>query len=221
LKQPKHIGRRGGSKSAGSSNPTRHPLSAKIKNKKGGLELAQHNVETLFILGVYELLALAFDKKNRASKRAVELLAFVDTVITQNREKLCEANEAYRREKTQLGKIFRIDVWQPESPFYQAIHRELWHCWFYRKENPAPLFQGEWGEEEYQLFMKLPEFSLRSLALWEKLLWPLFKKHNPQLRAELQRRYKRVETRWSKYRKEFHQHLHTLAKATGRGNSVT
>ena len=174
----------------------------------------------MLILSLNELLALARDRESPANAWAGRLLAYVEAMIAADREQLLEANEAYQRERPQLGKLLRRDVWFPESPLYQALHRELWHCWYYRGELAWPLVQPKWEAKEYQPFMKLPPLSLSSWRKWDKQLWPLVKKHNPQLRAELQRGYKRVETRWSKYHEEFRQHLRTIAAAQSRGTSV-
>jgi len=167
------------------------------------------------------LLALALDKKNGANESAWKCLAFVDALIAAKRKKLCEVNEAYKRERQCLGKLLREDVWSPKSPLYKALHRELQHCWFYRKELHLPLFQPQWSVKNYRPLMAFEELSLDSLPQWEPELWKLVKRHNPELQTELQSHNKRVadQTRLSKYRKEFHQHLCTIVAAMSRGIS--
>jgi hypothetical protein len=171
----------------------------------------------LLFLGVTELTARALDNNNSSARWARELLANIEVWIEKYREKFGEAYEAYRRK---LSTVFRNDVWEPESPLYQALHRDLWLCQFYRREisfpkaqRYLPNIQANVVPAEYDSIIKLPPLSLKSWKEWDKHLWPLFKKHNPQLRSELQKRYNRVEARWSKYRKEFRQHLQTIAEA--------
>ena len=185
-----------------------------VPPKAGVSEKGHPSDAELLILGIKRLVVLALNTKEPASRLAGKILAHVDALIAADREKLCEANEAYRLERPKLGKALRNDVWFPKSPLYMALHRELWHCRFYRGEHQDPLVKPKWGAEEYECIMKLPPLSPESLTRWEKELWKLVKKHNPNLPAELQRRYKRVEPRWSKNRKEFNQHLHTLVEAS-------
>jgi hypothetical protein len=173
----------------------------------------------LLFLGVTELTAQALDNNTGSAQWAWRLLANLDVWIEKNREKFGKAYEEYRRE---LSTVFRNDVWEPESPFYKALHKELWLCQFYRGEIPWPKYQQYLRNiersvvpAEYESIMKLPPLSLKSWKQWDKELWPLFKKNNPQLPFELQKRYNRVESRWSKYHKEFRQHLYTIAKAYG------
>jgi len=117
----------------------------------------------------------------------------------------------------------RNDVWFPTDPLYRALHRELWHCWRYRGELLWPNAQQYLPEipaaipNEYLPLTELPKLSKKSGQKWERKLWPLVRKNNPQLLAEIARHrgYKRVESRWSKYHKEFRQHLYTIAKAHG------
>jgi hypothetical protein len=253
-----------------SSNPTKHPVPGKIKNKKGRPEIADPDgpdvyvdhcrfvlsslkqmfervashdaksvrvardaLETLFILALYELLALALDNKNRARKWAGKLLAYVDAVIEENREKLSESNETYQRERRQLGKPVRSAVWFPESPLYHALHRELDHCFFYRRELRWSPFQPTWKAEEYQCLMKLRPLSLKSFPRWEKELWPLLNKHNPDLLPKLRRTAKRqqivpvhsdgvtkrllkpLNLTWKLLRPQFRRHLKSIASRYG------
>ena len=185
-------------------------------NRKSTREARGALIELLF-LSVTELSALALDNKNSSAQWARRLLASIDVWIEKYRKRLGEAYEAHRRE---LSTVFRNDVWQPASPLYQALHRELWLCQFYRREIPwpkaqryLPKIQTNGVPAEYDSIMKLPPLSLKSWKEWNKHAWPLFKKNNPQLLSELQKRYNRVEVRWSKYRKEFRQHLQTIAEA--------
>ena len=199
----------------------------------GAPQKAHPNDSELFILGLYELLAIALDKKNRGSKSAGKVLAYVDAVIAENHKKLCEINEAYKRERQCLGKPLRSAVWFPKSPLYQALHSELCHCWFYRRELQSSTFQPKWAAEEYQTVVKLPRLSLKSFPRWEKELWKLIKKHNlvllPKLRQKTDRkqvvpvhsggvtRYllKPLNLTWKLLRPQFRRHLKSIARRYG------
>jgi hypothetical protein len=196
-------------------------------------ETARPSDAELLILAVNRLLALGLDKKNRASAGAGWLLAYVDALIAADRKKLCETNETYRQERRQVAKSLRRDVWFPKSPLYQALHRELWHCWFYRGELHCPLVQVKWGAEEYRTLMKLDPLSLRSLPLWEPKLWKLVRKHNPDLVVVLRQRADRKQVvpvqsggvtkhllkplnlTLKLVRSQFHRHLKSIATACG------
>lgn len=171
----------------------------------------------LLLLSVAELTALALDDNNRSAQWARELLAHTQVWIDKYCERLGEGYEDLRRE---LSVVFRNDPWEPESPLYQALHRELWLCQFYRREIPFPKAQRYLPEiqtkgvpGEYDSVLKLPSLSAESWKEWDEPLWLLVKVHNPGLRALLQERYERAEFRWSKYRKEFRQHLRKIAEA--------
>lgn len=204
-------------------------------DKKAAPE-ARDALQTLLVCGVDELWALALDNHNRASRWAGRLLANVGFNFKERGKKkkteaiedrLYRTNETYRQAKTTLGKLFRNDVWFPTDPLYRALHHELWYCSFYRGELVWPKAQQYLPKlpaalpNEYLPIMKLPKLSERTWRQWAKELWVLVKKKNPQLLVEIQRhrRYQRVESRWSKYRKEFDQHLRTLATAETRGIS--
>jgi len=157
-------------------------------------------LETLFILGVNELMALALDKATPANAWAAKLLALIGKWIEHFDEKICEASEVYRQEKTKLGKFFRRDVWLPESPLYRAIKRELWHCLFYRGELISPRFQPYFPKKEYLPFLKLklPKLSPKSWRKWwKKPLWELVQKHNLGLLDELRGNANRNEESWT------------------------
>ena len=173
----------------------------------------------LFINGVNHLMAIAVGN-SPAKDWAAKLLANLSVLMD---EEIYNANEAYRQEKSKLGKIFRHDVWFPKNPLYQALHREIWFCQIYRKELSWPVALSYYPKvnvpttmpAEYRSILELPPLSLKSWRKWDPKLWWLVKRNNPQLLSELQQRYKRVESRWSKYRKEFRQHLETIATAEG------
>jgi hypothetical protein len=187
----------------------------------------------LLILGLKRLVALALNTKDPVSRLAGKILAYVDALIAADREKLCEANEAYRLERRQLGKLLRNDVWFPESPLYLALHRELWHCEFYRGELHCPLVQVKWGAEEYECIIRLPPLSLKSFTRWEKELWKLVKKHNPDLLAKLRQKADRkkvvpahsngvtkyvvrpLKLTWKLVRPQFRRHLRSIVSASG------
>jgi hypothetical protein len=187
----------------------------------------------LVILGVSRLLALALNTKDPASKVAGKVLAYVEALIAADREKLCEANEAYKEERPKLGKLLRNDVFFPRSPLYQALHRELWHCWHYRGELQDPLWEARYGAEEYEALMELPPLSVETLKEWERELWKLVKKHNPDLLAELREKADRkqvvavhsdgvtkfpvtpLKLTWKQIRPQFHRHLKRIATVCG------
>lgn len=234
MKQLKHIGplrRRGGSTEVLSSGPAKHPVARKIINEKGASEIS---LETFFINGVFDLLASALDKYSPTRDRAGELLAFVDAVIAENRKKLCQENEAYRQQREKFGKPLRSPVWFPGSPFYQALHDELQHSFFYRKELQEPLIQPKWGPGEYRAFIKLPRLSLKSFLRWEKELWKLIKKHHPDLLLKLRQKADRKQVvpvhighgvtkhilkplnlTWKLLRSQFRRHLKSIARHCG------
>ena len=196
------------------------------------LETSRPSDSELLILAVNRLLALARDTKDPASKPAGKLLAYIDALIAADREKLLQ-NEAYREERPRLGKSLRKDVWFPDSPLYQALHRELSHCWFYRGELLDPLTQPTWPVEEYRCLLKLPPLSLKSFPRWEKELWKLAKKHNPDLLMELCQKadrkqvvqvhsdgvtkyeLKSLNLTWKLLRPQFRRHLRSIASAYG------
>jgi hypothetical protein len=214
-------------------SPARKFLSKKRKRSAGQVAGARQTMRPhdseLLVLGVYRLVALALDSKNRTSKSAGKILANIDAVIAEYRERL-EANATYQRERRQLGTLLRKDLWFPESPLYQALHRELWDCWFYRGELHDPLTQPRWPVEEYRRLMKLPPFSLKSFRRWEKELWKLVRKHNPDLVPKLRLKSKRehvvpehsdgvtkyqvkpLNLTWKLLRPQFRRHLKSVIK---------
>jgi hypothetical protein len=106
----------GGRPSSGAAAPqgTRHGCAKFFTKKKGPVqpkagvsEKGRPSDPELLILGVERLVALALNTKDPASRLAGKILAYVDALIAADREKLCEANEAYRRERPKLGKLLR------------------------------------------------------------------------------------------------------------------
>jgi len=196
-----------------------------VSDDKKAAPEARYALQTLFLMGVVRLTALALDNQLNAAKWAGKALANIEGYSATLSEKLCKANDAYRQEKRTLAKLFRNDVWFPTDPLYRALHHELWYCDFYRGELVWPNAQQYLPKlppaipNEYLPIMKLPKLCEKTWRRWAKELWSLVKKKNPQLLADIQRhrRYKRVESRLSKYRKEFDQHLRTLATADTRG----
>ena len=93
----------------------------------------------LLFLSVTELTALALDNKNSSAQWAWRLLAYIDVWIEKYRKKLGGAYEAYRRE---LSTVFRNDVWEPASPLYQALHRELWYASSTEGKSLGPKLSG-------------------------------------------------------------------------------
>jgi hypothetical protein len=196
-------------------------------------KIARPSDAELVILGVNRLLALALNAHDPASKAAGKIVALVEALIAADCEKLCEANEVYKRERQWLGKSLRNDVWFPRSPLYQALHGELWHCWYYRGELQDPLLEPKWGSEEYEALMKLPPLSVETLKEWELELWKLLKKHNPDVLVELRQKADRKQvvavhsdgvTRhvvkprsltWKQLRAQFHRHLERIATVCG------
>ena len=98
---------------------------------------ARYGLQTLLCLGVDELWALALDNGKSAAGWAGRVLANIGfNFKEQDKRKKSEAierrlyrtNDAYREEKTTLGKLFRHDVWFPTDPLYRALHREQWYC---------------------------------------------------------------------------------------------
>jgi hypothetical protein len=175
----------------------------------------------LLLFSVPELTAQALDNNTSAAQWAWRLLVNIDVWIEKHREKFGEAYEEYRHE---LSTIFRNVVWEPDSPLYKALHRELWLCQFYRGEirwpktqQILPTIQRNVGPAEYDSIIKLPKLSANTWQKWDDPLWDLVKKHNPDLLKKLRERSVkgRTGTGWGHYRKEFRQHLQTIAKAYG------
>jgi hypothetical protein len=174
----------------------------------------------LLFLGVTELTAQALDNNTSSAQWARRLLANIDVWIEKYREKFGKAYEEYRRK---LSTMCRNDVWEPKSPLYKALHKELWLCQFYRGEIRWPKAQQYLPKlsakppKEYLPLMKLPKLSADTWQKWDDPLWDLVKKHNPDLLEKLRQRSVkgRTGTGWGHYRKEFCQHLQTIAKAYG------
>jgi hypothetical protein len=82
-----------------------------------------------------------------------------------------------------------------------------------------------WKEKaprEYWQAVDLRGFSKNSEPHWWKFLWPLIKKHNPDLLAILRNESvsnaaKNKTARWSTFRRQFRQHLQLLAERRARG----
>jgi len=199
------------------------------------------NDPALFLLhGVSELLGIALNKENADKAWAGRFLAMIAVWIEKYDAKLCEVNEAYRQEKMELGKGFRRDVWFEPGPLYMALLRELWRCWYYRREliNPTaqrylPNITGK-APKDYLPCLKWPKLSVKlspkSWAKWERFLWELLKKHNPGLLDELRRNSDRkelvkdekgnwnTETRllyWNAFHGQFQKHLRAMVKQWG------
>jgi hypothetical protein len=179
---------------------------------------------------------VALGNKNSSAQWAWRLLAHIDVWIEKYRKKLGGAYEAHRRK---LSTVFRNDVWEPASPLYQALHRELWLCQFYRREIPRPKAQrylpklGLRPPKEYLALMKLPPLSVKSWPEWEKPLWRLVKENNPDLLENLRASAPRKEASWSfpdgksrmklksrrlywkDFQKQFRNHLKAIARQYG------
>ena len=162
--------------------------------------VARDALETLFICGVDELLAIALDKYSLANAWAAKLLALIGKWIEHFDEKICEASEVYRQEKSELAKLIHRKVWLAkgaQSPLYRAIKRELWHCLSYRGELISPRYQPDFPKKEYLPFLKLPKLSPESWREWDEPLWELVQKHNLDLLDELRGSANRSEESWT------------------------
>jgi hypothetical protein len=200
-------------------------------------------LERMLVQGCMELEPVALGVEDSEAKAwAGRVLARIGALLEADREKLRKRNAAYLEERAQLGKLLRNDRWFPKNPLYQALHRELWRCEFYRGELIWPRAQHYLPQlkapmpEEYRPFMALPPLTLKSRKEWDKHLWPLVKKNNPDLLEKLRCNAKRKEIVWTysdgsskqqlKSRKlfwthvrtQFRNHLKSIALAKG-GNS--
>lgn len=178
---------------------------------------ARFAMGNLLFAGVKKLTALALDEGNRSAQWARSVLVGIDVWIDKHREKF---GKGYEEERRGLSVVQRNDLWLPDNPLHQALHREVWLTQFYRREIAWPEAQRYLPEielgvvpEEYRPFMVLAPLTKESLSEWEPGLWQLVKGHNPGLRSVLAKRYKRVEGHWSKYRKEFRRHLQRIVEA--------
>jgi hypothetical protein len=165
-------------------------------------------------LGVKKLTAVALDSNNRSAQWAREVLCEIEVWISKYRGRF---GKGYEKERRKLSVVMRNDLWEPKSPLYKALHRELWLCEYYRGEIAFPSAQRYMAgvrpdvvPEEYRPVLSLPPLTCKTLSKWEPKLWELVRQHNPRLLCLLEKRYKRVEVRWSKYRKEFAHHLERI-----------
>jgi len=79
-----------------------------VQPKAGVSEKEQPSDAELLILGIKRLVALALNTKEPASRLAGKILAYVDALIAADREKLCEANEAYRPRQNAVANILKL-----------------------------------------------------------------------------------------------------------------
>jgi hypothetical protein len=106
---------------------------------------------------------------------AGRVLAYVGALVEADHERLWKRNEAYRWQRMELGRMLRGDVWFPGNPLYQALHRELWLCEFYRGEVALPFGERDkaekWGSVpgEYESVLELAPLSAKSWKDWEKI----------------------------------------------------
>jgi hypothetical protein len=196
-------------------------------------------LETLLLNSVSHLLRLALDDKETDAKQwAGMLLArFTGSIEKHDEEKgkhareLSKTNAAYLAEKAKIGKL-RVDVLFPK-PIGKAVRQELRTAERYRNRllvlhdvcrRDRAGGKNLWKHiamrqnipEEYFGTVDLPEFSVKAEPQWWKFLWPLIKKHNPNLLIALRggkipTRGIRCHTRWASYGKEFRNVLRTLA----------
>jgi hypothetical protein len=191
--------------------------------------------------GCWEVEKLALGDGDGASKAwAGRALACIGALIEADDEKLCKANEAYKKERPESGKLLRNDLWFPRNPLYQALHRELVLCEVYRGETPwakarryLPEIEPSVVPTEYGPVLKLPPLSLKSFPRWEKEVWKLVRKHNPDLVSKLRQEADRKQvvavhsdgvTRflvkplnltWKLLRPQFRRHLRAIARCCG------
>jgi hypothetical protein len=164
---------------------------------------ARAALQDLLVRGCMDLEPLALEKGESVSKAwAGKVLAYIGALVEADHEKLCEGNEAYKAERAKLGRWLRDDRWFPKKPLYQALHRELWLCRYYRGEVSWPKtgrYFGEGEEEmppEYRPCLELPPFSAESWKKWDEFVWVLVRKHNPGLLEELRDNASRKEKVW-------------------------
>ena len=148
---------------------------------------ARAELQTLWLNGLGVLLKLALEKRDRSVKQwAGMMLAGIFVSIYKHdsekgkaRRVLSKTNEAYRLEKSRLGKL-RTNVLLA-TKLTATVWRELKVTVNYRKQL-RPLKAIKYWETEadrqgipktYWPCVKLPEFSENSEPKWWKFLWPL------------------------------------------------
>ena len=187
---------------------------------------ATQTLSVLFCRCIEPLIGIGSAQGDTIGKRwAGESLARVDVAVEKHRKTLGRANSTYRETKAKLGKL-RRDIVAAPGPIGQIVQRELATTELYR--DALLFYRRALGENwesliatriprEYWLSVELPDLTEKSEPQWWKFLWPLIKKNNPDLLVKL-RAGKfptlgiRRHARWSTYRKEFRNHLRTLAR---------
>ena len=148
---------------------------------------ARAELQTLWLNGLGVLLKLGLEKRERSVKQwAGMMLAGIFVSIYKHdsekgkaRRVLSKTNEAYRLEKSRLGKL-RTDVLLA-TELTATVWRELEVTINYRKRllrlRAIQYWEAEAERERipqtYWPCVKLPEFSKNSESKWWKFLWPL------------------------------------------------
>jgi hypothetical protein len=192
-------------------------------------------LQELLLKGVVPaLLRLALDEKGSAAKQwAGMMLASIGESIEKYDKKLSQANAAYVQEKKKIvGEKQLAQIIVSPKPVMETVRRELKKAEEHRRTllRLRQVCGRTWREsahrqgiaKHYLPFVNLPEFSLESEALWWKFLWPPIKKNNSDLLVALREGKLptwgiRYQARWSTYRNEFRNALHTLARLRSDG----
>jgi hypothetical protein len=177
----------------------------------------------------------AFKPGERGVKEwAGRLLAGIGCSIGKWDTKLCDTNAAYLSEKKKIEaekQLARVVV--SPKPIMATVLRELtkaferrrtlrWIAQEYRKEwrKSTQEERRQYVPEDYWDYLptfELPDLSLESFGRWEKFLWSVFKKNNPDLLEKLRSgalssRGIYREGGWKPYRKEFQSALRTVLR---------
>jgi hypothetical protein len=150
---------------------------------------ARDELQTLWLNALGVLLKLALEKRDRSVKQwaGMMLASLFVSIYKHDSEKgkarrvLSKTNEAYRLEKSRLGKL-RTNVLLA-TKLTATVWRKLKVTVNYRKQLRRLKAIQYWETEAdrqgipktYWPCVKLPEFSVKSEPRWWKFLWPLIR----------------------------------------------
>jgi hypothetical protein len=177
----------------------------------------------------------AFKPGQRGVKEwAGRLLASIGCSIGKWDTKLCDTNAAYLSEKKKIEAEKQLaQVVVSPKPIMATVLRELQKALEQRRTLRwiAQEYREEWSQRtreerrqyvpedywDYLPTLELPDPSLESFGRWEKFLWSVFKKNNPDLLEKLRSgalssRGIYREGGWKPYRKEFQSALRTVLR---------
>jgi hypothetical protein len=198
-----------------------------LEGKSARAMEARGTVGEMLLGNVERLLRLSLYGKEGAAKRwAGELLAIIGSRIAVEDRKLLKGNKGYGVCKRRIGKKLGTLLY-PKAPISQVVQVELSMAESVRDLLVVLDFTSDdWKREArvrgirecYWPVMELPELSLKTEPKWWKFLWPLIRKNYPGLLQELRKESVANEKKgWSRFRRQFRQHLQLLAERREKG----